>query len=376
MEQPSALFLTTSNAGVAWYRMTSWSTAAHRNKAFPALQPWWDKSSTETHPWEVDIDDPILRRRILGELNDHVQKADVVVAQMVHTRAALTVLEGIKAMYKIPLVTEIDDNILSTPTYNPANAVYGQGSGFRALAIEQFRMSDAMVVSTPYLKEVYSEFCGNIYVVPNSLDFRTWDNLKHRRNKDVIRIGWAGGASHDEDLRLIEPVMRHILDKHPTVKFCFVHGIPSFFKGIDRVEAVHDFTRIDRYPQFLASRAFDIGIAPLVDNAFNRGKSNLRWLEYAGLKVPCVASKVGHFAETISQAEDGLLCENKQDWIDSLSWLISDEVARKKIGKNANQKARRQFNVDLNIQSYRKFLSEIADRGQVVKMPETQEATA
>jgi glycosyltransferase involved in cell wall biosynthesis len=372
----SALMLQTSNAGVAWYRLTSWSSAAHRVKAFNAFQPWWNKSLTETHPWELDLDDPILRRRILGELNAHSQTAEVVVSQMVHTRAALTVLEGMKAMYKIPLVTEIDDNILSTPTYNPANAVYGQGSNFRALAIEQFRLSDAMVVSTPYLKEVYSEFCENIYVVPNSLDFRIWDNLKHRRNKDLIRIGWAGGASHDEDLRIIEPVMRKILAKHPSVRFCFVHGIPSFFKGIEGVEAVHDFTRIDRYPQFLASRAFDIGIAPLVDNSFNRGKSNLRWLEYSGLKIPTVASKVGHFAETITQAEDGLLCETEQDWMDSLEWLISDEVARRKIGKNANRKARADFNADSNIQIYREALEEIGARGQVVKMPETQEATA
>ena len=365
-----------SNAGVAHYRLTSWSSAAHRNKSFPVMQPFWDKSLTETHPWEVDLDDPPLRRRILGEFNAHAQKAGVVVSQMIHTRAALTVLEGFKAVYGLPLITEIDDNILSTPTYNPANAVYGQGSQFRALAIEQFRMSDAMVVSTPYLKEVYAEFCPNIYVIPNSLDFRIWDNLKFRRNKDVVRIGWAGGASHDEDIRLVEPVVHEILAKYPNVRFCFVHGIPAFLKGVDRVEAVHQFTRIDRYPQFLASRSFDIGIAPLVDNAFNRGKSNLRWLEYAGLRVPCVASKVGHFAETITNAENGILCESKAEWIDALSWLVEDETSRKKMGKNAYQTARRDFNVDINVTKYRDILAEVSSRGQVVKIDSPQEATA
>lgn len=377
MKEPvSALFVPTSNAGVQQYRFTNFTMAAFRMKAFHALQLWWDKAATETAPWEIELDDSIIRRRILGELNQRAQETDVIVSQMVHTRAALTVLEGMKACYKLPLVTEIDDNILSTPTYNPASAVYGQGSRFRALAIEQFRMSDAMIVSTPALKEVYSEFCDNIYVVPNSLDFRVWDNLKHRRNDGLIRIGWAGGASHDEDLRIIEPVVHAILAKHPTVVFCFVHGIPDFLRGIDRVESVNAFTRIDRYPQFLASRGFDIGIAPLVDNAFNRGKSNLRWLEYSGMKVPTVASKVGHFAETIKQAEDGLLCENEKDWLDSLSWLISDENARRKIGKNANQRARKDFNADINIQVYKSALEEIAERGQVIKVGEIVEATA
>jgi glycosyltransferase involved in cell wall biosynthesis len=345
------------------------------------MQPFWDKTLTDPHPWQRDIDDSMLRRRILGEFDDHAKKSNVLISQMCHFPAALCEIVRMKVENNLPLVSEIDDDIFHTPTYNPANVAYKQGSGlpFRQTAIDQFKMSDAMIVSTPYLKEVYGELCPNIYVVPNSLDFRIWDNLKHKRNKDVIRIGWSGGASHENDLKIIESVVHKTLAKHPTVVFCFVHGVPEFLKGIDRVEAValgNDFVRIDRYPQFLASRGFDIGIAPLVDNSFNRGKSNLRWLEYAGLKVPCVASRVGHFAETITQAEDGLLCDSEQDWLDSLDFLIHDENARRKMGKNANQKARRDFNVDVNIQSYRNALEEIADRGLVVKMPETKEATA
>lgn len=372
-KQLSALFIPTTNAGVQQYRFTNFTTAAFRNKAFNALQLWWDKAATETHPWEVEIDDAQYRRRLVGELDDHSKQADVLIAQMCHMEGALIELVRLKVENKIPLVTEIDDDILHTPSYNPANAVYGQGSRFRKVAIDQFRMSDAMVVSTPYLAEVYSEFCKNIYVVPNSLDFRIWDNLRHKKNKDVIRIGWAGGASHSEDLRIIESVVHKTLAKHPTTVFCFVHGIPDFLRGIDRVEAVYDFTRIDRYPQFLASRGFDIGLAPLVDSAFNRGKSNLRWLEYAGLNVPCVASKVGHFAETITQAEDGLLCESEQDWLDSIDFLISDENARRKMGKAANKKARKEFNTDLTVWKYRDALADIVSRGQVVKLPEVQE---
>lgn len=383
MQQIQALFIQNSNSGVAFYRLHSWAMAAERTKAFSAFLPWWDKSLVETHPWEVDIDDPMYRRRILDELNDHVQKADVVIAQMVHTRAALIVLEGIRAMYKIPIVAEIDDNMLSTPAYNPADTVYNDARfPFRALAIEQFKMSDAMVISTPYLQEVYGDLNPNIHVVPNSLDFRVWDNLKHRRNKDLVRIGWAGGASHNDDLQIIEPVVRKTLEKHPTAHFCFVHGAPAFLKNIDRVEVVNQFARIDRYPQFLASRSWDIALAPLVDNSFNRAKSNLRWLEAAGLKVPCVASKVGHFAETIRQAEDGMLCDSEQDWLDSIDFLIHDENARRKMGKNANVRARKDFNADMNVMGYRDILTKIVDKGLVRPVEDMvgdlieQEATA
>lgn len=374
MNPIAALMLQSSNAGVAHYRLESWAKAACRTRASNLFLPWWDKALTETHPWEVDIDDGRYKHRILSELNDHVQKADVVVAQMTHTRSALDLLWAMRDAYKVPIVSEIDDNILSTPGYNPANSVYQPGSHFRALAVEQFKLSDAMIVSTPYLQEVYADLNANIHVVPNSLDFRIWDNLKHRANKDCVRIGWAGGASHEDDLRLIEPVVRRILEKYPEARFCFVHGIPKFLRGIDRVEEFHDFTRIDRYPQALASRSFDIGLAPLVDNAFNRAKSNLRWLEYAGLKVPCVASKVGHFAETITHAEDGMLCEGEDEWIKSISWLIEDAASRRRMGKAANQKARRQFNVDANVFDYAKILAGIVAADKAKK--EAQEASA
>ncbi len=382
MREPiSALMIQCSNAGVAHYRLTSWSNAAHRNKAFYAMQPFWDKTNTDTHPWQSDIDDSILKRRIVGEFSSHAKQANVLISQMCHLPAALCEIVDLKVSNNLPLVTEVDDDIFHAPTYNPASAVYRQGTGlpFRKTAMDQFMMSDAMIVSTPYLKEIYSEYCPHIYVVPNSLDMRVWDNLRHRRDKDVIRIGWAGGASHDEDLRLIEGVVHKTLAKHPTVVFTFVHGVPDFLKGIPRVEAValgNEYVRIDRYPQYLASRGFDIGLAPLVDSAFNRGKSNLRWLEYAGLKVPCVASKVGHFAETITNGEDGLLCEKESEWCEAIDWLIHDENARKKMGKNANKTARDKFSLDRNVQLYRDALEEIHDRGQIVKYQKTQEATA
>ncbi len=379
--QIRALFVTCSNSGVSFWRADSWVKAAFDNKAGHFFSPWYDKSRTEQHPWQVDMVDPRFKTRIFNELNDHVQKADVVVFQMVTTKPAVDLLIAMKQAYPhIPIVTEQDDNILNTADYNPAHESYQPGSYFREVAIEQMRLSDAMIVSTPYLKEVYAEHCPHIYVMPNSLNFKVWDNAKIRKSKDCVRLMWAGGASHDEDLRIIEPVVRKTLEKHPTVRFCLIHGVPAFLKGIDRVEAILQWTRIDRYPQFLASRGADIGLAPLVDNAFNRSKSNLRWLEYAGLKLPTIASNVGHFKETITTAEDGFLCDSEQDWLDAIDFLCHDENARKKIGKNANKKARDLFNIDKNVHVYAKILTEIAERGQVVNPPaldeEPVEATA
>ena len=194
MEQVKALFIQSSNSGVAYWRMANFVNAAHRVKAGHFFLPWYDKSLNEVHPWQIDILDPIYKKRILDELWDHAKKADVVIFQILHTPAALNLFMSMKqALPNIPVMTECDDQILSTPSYNPADSCYRPGGALRGIAIDQMRHSDAMIVSTPYLKEVYSEYCDNIHVIPNCLDFRRWDNLKHPKKKDFIRIGWAGG---------------------------------------------------------------------------------------------------------------------------------------------------------------------------------------
>ena len=356
----------TANSGVSYYRLWAWAEAAHRNRAMHVECLWFKYAATETAAWEVDIIDPEFRPRIMGEINAKVRMADVVIMGMVHTPAALNLFLSIKEAYpNIPVVAEIDDNMLSTADYNPASNFYGPGSQFRDVAVQQFKAADAMIVSTAYLKEVYGDLNENVHVVENSLDFKIWDRLQVKHKPGQIRIGWAGGASHSEDLRIVEPVIKNILAKYRNVRFVFIHGAPSFLKGIPGVEIVPRFSRIDKYPGFLASRGFDIGIAPLVDNAFNRGKSNLRWLEYAGMRVPCVASNVGHFKETLRPGHDALLADGPEDFQLSLEVLIGNRDIRRRMGNNAYERAKNDFNTDKNVFAYRDILRTIVDGGQV-----------
>lgn len=362
----SVLFIPTSNSGVAYWRMHNFDKAAFTNKAFYSHMIWWNKKLTEVHPWQFDISSDVHYARILNEMDSKVRLADVVVMQMCHTEAALALFHSIRDAYRIPVLVEIDDNMVSTAEYNAAHDAYAPGSDLRRIAIDQFKAADGIIVTTDHLKGVYSEFNPHIYVVPNCIDFKVWGNNK-RKKHDNIRIGWAGGASHSEDLRLILPAMKTLLQKHKNIEFVFVHGIPEFLKNIPRVRTITKFSRIDKYPSFISSLSFDIGIAPLVDNAFNRSKSNLRWLENAAYKIPCVASKVGHFAETITDGVDGFLCEDAESFGKRLEELIVNKQLRKTIGINGYEKVQSDFNVDKIIFKYGEYLQEVKARGQVYK---------
>ena len=365
MPEVKALFIPTSVTGVVYWRMYNFINAAFRNLAFDGHLLWWQKNMNEVHPWQHDIADPRYKARILNELDANAKLSNIIVIGLVGTHAGMMAVQGLRECYGRPVVMEIDDNILSCPEYNPAAATFGPNNPTRTIAIQQMRESDAIIVSTPYLKELYSEFNDHIYVVPNSIDFELWDRVQHGRNKGRISIGWVGGANHKDYLEIIEPCISAIIDKYPQAEFVFGHGMHPDFKGRKGVRHMPAFSPVLKYPKMVARMGLDIGLAPLVDNAFNRAKSNLRWLEYSALGIPTVASNVGRFAETIHDGADGMLCDTADDFTTAIESLIKDKAKRKCMARDAKARVFKDFNVDTTARKYGDILADIIDRGQI-----------
>ncbi len=122
-------------------------------------------------------------------------------------------------------------------------------------------------------------------------------------------------------------------------------GAPDSFKGLDRVFTERKWVSIDKYPQLTKDMNLDIGIAPLRDNPFNRGKSNLRWLEYSALKIPTVASRVEPF-KCIEQGKTGFLATELEEWEQLLEMLIVSSEIRKETGEGAYIKVKKDFNAE------------------------------
>jgi hypothetical protein len=130
------------------------------------------------------------------------------------------------------------------------------------------------------LKKVYSKYNKNIFVNKNTIDFRFWQHTNAWGINGKTIVGWAGAGGHTFDMSLIEEPVKELKKKWGNkVEFvAFGAEKPEFF---DRHVG---WAELRKYPEKLASLGFDIGLAPLRDNLYNRGKSNLRWLEYSALK--------------------------------------------------------------------------------------------
>lgn len=269
---------------------------------------------------------------------DQLPWADVVITQRGFPQPATRhLLEPILAAGK-PVVYETDDCLPEVPEYLGKSHYREWGPEILAWA----GRVDAVTVATPALGEYFAPHARRVHVLPNYLASRTRpDPLRSARNQDgPIEIGFAGNAGHRGDLALVAPALRRILDRRPEVRLTFFGGVPEGFSLGDRVRIVPPDWGYDLFPQRLASLGFDIGLAPLLDNPFNRCVSPLKYLEYGVLGIAGVFSRVPAF-DAVRDGETGLLCDSSaESWEQAIERLCADAALRRRIGDAARADVR------------------------------------
>lgn len=272
---------------------------------------------------------------------------------------------------KTPLLLDLDDNLFEVRKNQPAYKEYGPGTVKQSNLSALMCMVDGMIVSTPALKEYYSKHLKEvhnidkpIFVCPNYNDINDWKFVDNR-NKDKVVIGWHGSITHDSDLKMVIPTIDKLMDKHKDLHFEIMGGIPknklkTFFKkvkNIDRFSVVGGTKGWKGFPEALMDNKWDIGIAPLIDDKFNEGKSHIKWMEYAMKKIPTVASNVRPYSEWIEDGKTGFLVD--KDWETTLEKLILDKDLRYNIGEQAYEHVKNNLQYKDHINEWEKVIEEI-----------------
>ncbi len=276
---------------------------------------------------------------------EDIQWADIVVIQRGYHPSLMEMVTWAKSIGKV-IVYEIDDYLQGVTPDNPAWRVWNPAGPHLPRALELMQRCDAMTVTTDRLQREYAPFNPNIHVIPNYLD-RTLFTRPNAKKKDKwIRIGYVGASAHQQDLNLLDDVLTKLLRKHTNVRL-IVMGIDpeKAFKKIPHVD--YDCPHCKRKGQFekikgaeitmyfnkLSDQGFDIGIAPVVDNAFNNCKSDLKLREYGALGIPVVASDVYPYRQSLKHGKNGYIAKTAEDWYKFLEKLIVNKEQRLKMGK-------------------------------------------
>lgn len=326
-------------------------------------------NNIKNHQVDIRGRDIDLYGKTAEEIWDNIFKEyDIIYSMHFLGEATASMQAFFKDKYKKKLVYDLDDNYLDVPESNPVHDKFKKTKRDRAMLSTSFFFADALTVSTEPLKErIYKHFKEvhgiekEIFVVPNMNDVKDWNFTPAQKHTDKVVIGYSGSNSHQDDLMVVLPVIDKLLTKYPNLWFEIIGAIDKskldhYFggfkkKNLERVAMLPATATFWEYPEYLSRQKWDIGIAPLVDTAFTRCKSHIKWMEYSMFKIPTVASYVyPYFMEldgrpTIEDGETGFLCRPPQ-WEQTLERLILDKDLRERVGQQAYDAVKKNWQYD------------------------------
>lgn len=210
-------------------------------------------------------------------------------------------------------------------------------------------LSDGVIVSSSELKKTF-EGERQVVFLPSALDERLIVLRQARRAAgDRIRIGYMGTSTHDEDLRMVLPALRTVCNRYPDrIRLQFTGVLTrETLERIEElgglpVEIINPSPVESEYQAFLlwftGEVRWDIGIAPLVNNEFNRFKSDIKFLDYTAAAIPGIYSDVPAYVGTVKNYVTGVLVDDSASaWTAALERLIEDEPLRLKLVDNASR---------------------------------------
>lgn len=260
--------------------------------------------------------------------------------------------------FKKKVIIDVDDNFLDIDPTHPLYDTFKPTKKNRAFTSTVLSFADVITCSTEPLKQRIAEHLKKVHgiekkvvVIPNMNDLRDWNFTPVKKDKDKIVIGYTGSNSHYKDLEMVFPAIAKIMDKYKNVHFEIMGSLTEddaiklfaqFSEDAkNRCDLLPPTWTFADYPKTIAEQKWDIGICPLIDSAFTRSKSHIKFLEYSSYKIPVVASMVYPYyvpsfgRDVITHEETGLLCK-PSEWFDALERLVTDKNLREKLGSNAH----------------------------------------
>jgi glycosyltransferase involved in cell wall biosynthesis len=197
-----------------------------------------------------------------------------------------------------------------------------------------FHLKNAMhvIVSNDYLKNYAKNFNKNVTVIPNAFDIEKI-TLKENTSSSTCIIGWIGYPGNLNYLMRLRGVFKKIYEKfRDRVILMIISSVPFIFREI---KTINKNWSLDREIENI--QKFDIGISPLVDSPYTRGKAGYRVLINMAVGNPVVASPVGVQKEVIKDGWNGYLADAESEWIEKMSQLIENPSLRRKFGLNGRK---------------------------------------
>lgn len=205
------------------------------------------------------------------------------------------------------------------------------------------KLASLVTVGNEYLAEYARQFNNNVFILPTTIETNYHSPSKSEKSTDSICIGWTGTSTTLKHYDIAIPVLKKLKEQYgDRVYFKVIVNSFEWARDID-VKLVQ-WTKQNEIEDLCE---FDIGIMPLPNDKWSKGKCGFKGLQCMGLEIPVVMSPVGVNTEIIKNGVNGFLANNEEEWFDILCKLIDDSQLRKTTGKNGRKTVEENFSVNV-----------------------------
>lgn len=290
-------------------------------------------------------------KRIIDIFN--LYKYDVVFIHREMCPFGPPIFEWLIHILRKPIIFDFDDAIF-LKNFNPANSLF-QFLKFPSKVKKIIRMSSAVIVSNRFLEEFARKFNNSIYIIPTPIDTEKF-NVTQKNSKELI-IGWIGSPTTVPYLRIIFNVIQKLSQKYDFILKIVGAEEQTFIPGV-KIENYE--WKLEREIQDFQS--INIGVYPLSDTLWAKGKAAFKAIQYMAVGTPVVASRVGMTKELIKDGINGFLAGSEEEWISKVSKLIEDVALRENMGLAGRKTVEEKYSVKVNAPKFLAILRKVYEQ--------------
>ena len=247
------------------------------------------------------------------------------------------------------IIYDFDDAIW-LPNYSESNSNFQKLKYYKKVN-GIMKWAHKISAGNGYLVQYAKQFNSNVIVNPTTIDTNFHHNsslYRITKNDKFPVIGWTGTHTTAKYLDFLIPIFEK-LSKEFDFEFCVI----SNEEPLAKIKNLN-FIKWNKESEIQDLLRFDIGVMPLTDDQWAKGKCGFKALQYMALGIPAIVSPVGMNRDIIDQGENGFFCTSEQEWYDSLHLLLTNPIEIKKMHDSARMKIVEKYSV---ISNEKNFLS-------------------
>lgn len=249
-------------------------------------------------------------------------------------------LESMLRRSAAPFVAEYDDALFHNYDLS-SNALVRRLLGKKIDRV--MRHATCVIAGNGYLAARATQAAAQrVEFIPTVVDHRRYAEVVHGDRVQTV-IGWVGSPATQKYLLDIRHALAQVCVKH-NARLLLVGANAHIVKELAGIPVEQVAWSEDTEAAAIAR--MDIGIMPLVDGPWERGKCGYKLIQYMASGLPVVASPVGVNVDIVRQGDNGYLASDDDAWEDAMHRLVNDAALRQRMGRAGREQVEREYSLE------------------------------